>query len=54
MPFGILGRLADDFFVRADLKRILELRLERTAEKFARPDGANPAPSRDSGEATAG
>jgi ligand-binding SRPBCC domain-containing protein len=41
MPFGILGRIADDFFVRSDLKRILEQRLEKTAEKFRHPEGSS-------------
>lgn len=55
MPFGILGRLADDFYGRADLKRILETRLERAAEKFASEDSVNPAKAADdSGEASSG
>jgi ligand-binding SRPBCC domain-containing protein len=33
-PFGLLGRIADDVFVRKDLKRILEDRLEAIYEKF--------------------
>lgn len=35
MPFGILGRLADDFFARGDLRSILEARLERATEHFS-------------------
>ena len=56
MPFGLLGRLADDFFAKADLKDILEGRLERVAESFsqlnpeddvvATPDASNEKPLR--------
>ncbi|OFZ12411.1 MAG: hypothetical protein A2Z20_06595 [Bdellovibrionales bacterium RBG_16_40_8] len=35
IPFGIVGRIADDFFIRSDLKKIFEVRLNRTQEKFA-------------------
>lgn len=34
IPFGLIGRLADDFFVRSDLKRILNYRLDRASEIF--------------------
>jgi ligand-binding SRPBCC domain-containing protein len=34
VPFGIFGRLADDFFIRDDLKKILETRLNKAYEKF--------------------
>ncbi len=45
MPFGILGRLADDFFARADLRNILESRLEKAALKFAQTDEKESDPS---------
>jgi ligand-binding SRPBCC domain-containing protein len=34
IPFGILGKLADDFFIRHDLKNILEHRLNRGILRF--------------------
>ncbi len=34
LPFGIFGRIADDFFIREDLKNILESRLEKAHKKF--------------------
>lgn len=34
LPFGILGRIADDFFARNDLKHILEARLDKAVQKF--------------------
>jgi ligand-binding SRPBCC domain-containing protein len=39
MPFGLIGRLVDDFWWREDLKRILETRLEKATEILA----ANPS-----------
>lgn len=36
LPFGIIGRLADDFYVRTDLKNMLETRLERIYKKYKR------------------
>lgn len=41
LPFGIIGRLADDFFVRTDLKKILELRLDRAYKKFSELSAVN-------------
>jgi ligand-binding SRPBCC domain-containing protein len=35
IPFGILGRLADDFFIRHDLKNILEHRMNRAILRFS-------------------
>ncbi len=60
VPFGLFGRLADDFFVRKDLRKLLEIRLERTREKFARSsenntdqatahDGETETPTREQG-----
>lgn len=34
LPFGIFGRMADDFFARGDLKQILEARLDIAVQKF--------------------
>lgn len=34
VPFGLFGRLADDFFIRRDLKKLLEARLEVARKKF--------------------
>ena len=34
LPFGLLGRIADDFWVRKDLKKIMDYRLEKVREKF--------------------
>jgi len=34
MPFGILGRLADDFFVNRDLKMILEYRYDKAIQQL--------------------
>lgn len=35
LPFGLFGRLADDFFVRTDLKKVLQMRLDRAYKKFS-------------------
>lgn len=35
VPFGLFGHLADDLFIRRDLKSILESRLQRAQEHFA-------------------
>ncbi len=48
LPFGILGRLADDFFVKADLKSILSVRLDRAAEYFE-SQGTSEKPSNPEG-----
>ena len=32
LPFGILGNLSDDLFVKSDMTRILRSRLERVDE----------------------
>ena len=37
LPFGIFGKLANDFYVRKDLKKILDYRLDR-AEKRMKDD----------------
>lgn len=37
MPYGILGALADDLFVRADVERLLHHRLLKTEERFTGP-----------------
>ena len=37
MPYGLLGALADDLFVRADIERLLQHRLIKTEERFAGP-----------------
>ncbi len=34
IPFGLFGKLADDFFIRSDLKKLLEARLEVAKLKF--------------------
>ncbi len=34
MPFGLFGRLADDFFVHKDLRKLLEVRFDRAREHF--------------------
>ena len=34
LPFGLFGNLADDLFIRADLSRLLELHLDKLAEKL--------------------
>ncbi|MCB0351757.1 MAG: hypothetical protein KDD38_11275 [Bdellovibrionales bacterium] len=34
IPFGLIGRLADDFFIRSDLIKLLEARLEVARLKF--------------------
>ncbi len=34
VPFGIIGRLADDFFVRSDLKKLLSHRLDLAVQRF--------------------
>ncbi len=34
VPFGLIGKLADDFFIKNDLLKILEARLNRTYERF--------------------
>jgi ligand-binding SRPBCC domain-containing protein len=35
VPFGLFGHLADDVFLRRDLKGVLESRLKRAQEHFA-------------------
>jgi len=35
VPFGILGHIADDVFIRRDLRSVLESRLHRAQEHFA-------------------
>lgn len=50
MPFGILGRLADDFFARNDLKGILEHRLDFAAEHFNKGEVANTSDAEKSDE----
>lgn len=40
VPFGLFGYLADDLFLRRDLKRLLEGRLERAKEQMS---ALNPA-----------
>lgn len=37
MPYGVLGALADDLFVRADLERLLKHRLVKVEERFQGP-----------------
>ncbi len=37
MPFGLLGALADDLFVRGDLERLLQYRLQKVEERFLGP-----------------
>lgn len=35
MPFGLLGRLADDFYMHREVQKILEHRLEQAYEKLS-------------------
>jgi ligand-binding SRPBCC domain-containing protein len=42
IPFGILGRIADDFFIRHDLKNILEHRMDRAILRFREGSEENP------------
>lgn len=37
MPFGLLGRLADDFYMHREVQKILEHRLTRAYEKLSQP-----------------
>ena len=37
LHYGIAGSLADDLFVRADIERILQERLQRIEERFSGP-----------------
>lgn len=41
VPFGILGRIADDFWVRNDMQKLLEKRLQKAYEKFSSLDSEN-------------
>ncbi len=34
LPFGLFGNLADDLFIRAELSRLLELHLDKLAERL--------------------
>ena len=46
VPFGLFGRLVDDFFVRKDLRKLLEIRFERTREIYlARAEKNNNEPT---------
>lgn len=42
LPFGLFGYLADDIFIRRDLKNLLETRLKRAQEHFAVLGSSNP------------
>lgn len=37
MPYGLLGALADDLFVRGDVQRLLQYRLSKVEERFLGP-----------------
>ena len=39
VPFGLIGKLADDIFVRRDLQRIINHRHIKIAEHFAKKSG---------------
>ena len=53
LPFGLLGRIADDFIIRRDLKFIFEKRLERMQSHFRElKEAKKPAESQSVGATT--
>jgi ligand-binding SRPBCC domain-containing protein len=54
IPFGLFGRLADDFFIRSDLKKLLEARLEVTKQKFENELDKEPVTTNDSAATNSG